>query len=62
MENKKRKFVVDVVASVCQEIIVRADSEEEAKEQAHEIFADDWRQLEGVPEIFEQYTYDIGEV
>tara|TARA_R100000995_G_scaffold68093_1_gene36771 strand:- start:273 stop:452 length:180 start_codon:yes stop_codon:yes gene_type:complete len=58
----KRKFVVDIVASVSKEITVKADSEEEAKEQAHEIFAEYWRGLEGVPEVFEQDTYDIGEV
>jgi hypothetical protein len=62
MTKAKRKFVVDIVASVSKEITVKADSEEEAEEQAHEIFAGYWKELEGVPEVFEQDTYDIGEV
>lgn len=58
----KRKFVVDITASVSKQIEVSADTQEEAEEQAHEIFAGYWKELEGVPEVFEQDTYDIGEV
>ena len=58
----KRKFVVDVVASVSKQIEVSADTQEEAEELAHQIFWDYWNSLEGVPEIFDQDTYEIGEV
>jgi|TARA_R100000149_G_C5759542_1_gene65097 hypothetical protein len=58
----KRKFIVDITASVSKQIPVSAYTQAEAEEQAHQIFADYWNSLEGVPEIFEQDTYDIGEV
>jgi hypothetical protein len=58
----KRKFVVDVVASVSKQIEVSADTQEEAEELAHQVFWDYWNSLEGVPEIFDQDTYEIGEV
>ncbi len=58
----KRKFVVDITASVSKQIEVSADTQEEAEELAHKIFWDYWNSLEGVPEIFDQDTYEIGEV
>lgn len=58
----KRKFVVDVVASVSKQIEVSADTQEEAEELAHQIFWDYWNSLEGVPEVFDQDTHEIGEV
>ena len=58
----KRKFVVDITASVSKQIEVSADTQEEAEELAHQIFWDYWNSLEGVPEIFDQDTYEIGEV
>ena len=58
----KRKFVVDITASVSKQIEVSADTQEEAEELARQIFWDYWNSLEGVPEIFDQDTYEIGEV
>lgn len=58
----KRKFMVDITASVSKEIIVSAHTEAEAEELAHQIFWDYWNSLEGVPELFEQDTYEIGEM
>lgn len=54
----KRKFVVDVVASFNETITVSADSQDEAEEMAHEIFAEDFKHLN----LYGQDTYDIGEV
>jgi|DEB0MinimDraft_6_1074348.scaffolds.fasta_scaffold02108_12 hypothetical protein len=62
MKNAKRKFMVDITASVSKQIPVSADTQEEAEELAHQIFWDYWNSLEGVPEAFDQNTYDIGEV
>jgi len=62
MAKAKRKFVVDITASVSKQIEVSADTQEEAEELAHQIFWDYWNSLEGVPEVFDQNTYDIGEV
>lgn len=58
----KRKFVVDITASVSKQIEVSADTQEEAEELAHQIFWDYWNSLEGVPEVFDQDTHEIGEV
>ncbi len=58
----KRKFVVDITASVSKQIEVSADTQVEAEELAHQIFWDYWNSLEGVPEIFDQDTYEIDEV
>ena len=62
----KRKFVVDVVASVSARVPIEADSEDEAKELAIEAFKLD-RLINGLIvsdyiDTFDYDIYDIGEV
>jgi len=62
MKNAKRKFIVDITASVSKQIPVSAHTQAEAEEIAHEIFWEYYNSLDGVPTLFQQETYDIGEV
>jgi hypothetical protein len=62
MGTPKRKFIVDITASVSKQIPVSAHTQAEAEEMAHEIFWEYYNSLDGVPTLFQQETYDIGEV
>jgi hypothetical protein len=54
--------MVDITASVSKQIPVSAYTQAEAEEMAHEIFWEYYNSLDGVPTLFEQETWDIGEV
>jgi hypothetical protein len=62
MGTPKRKFIVDITASVSKQIPVSAYTQAEAEEQAHEIFWEYYNSLDGVPTLFQQETWDVGEV
>ena len=62
MGTPKRKFIVDITASISKQIPVSAHTQAEAEEMAHEIFWEYYNSLDGVPTLFQQETYDIGEV